>query len=70
MKKYSSVSIGRQKPAKINVQYRGILGAHGPKRIPHKICLHTGKQVAAVGKDSLVITGLRGFFCIESPNYK
>lgn len=62
MKKYSSVSIGRQKPAKINVQYRGILGANGPKRIPHKVCLRTGKQVVAVGKDSLVITGLGWVF--------
>lgn len=42
-----------------------MLGASRPKRIPHRVCLRTGKRVAAVGKDSLVIMG--GFFAFNLP---
>lgn len=42
-----------------------MLGANGPKRIAHRVSLHTGKKVAAVGKDSWVIMG--GFFAFNLP---
>jgi len=41
-----------------------MLDANGPERIPHRVSLHTGKKVAAVGKDSLVIIG---FFAFNLP---
>lgn len=41
-----------------------MLGANGPEGIPHRVSLRTGKKFAAVGKDSLVITG---FFAFNLP---
>lgn len=66
MKKYSSVSIGRRKPAKINVQYQGILGANGPKRIPHKACLRTGKRLLQLEKTAWILQGW-GCFAFNLP---
>lgn len=38
-----------------------MLGANGPKKVPHRVCPRTEIKVAAVGKDSLVITDFFAF---------